>query len=228
HLSVRAEARESTAINVAGYIPGSDPLLKDEFIILCAHLDHCGHQPMLTPGAGDNASGSAVIIALARALAAYPGKFNRSILFVLFDAEEMGILGARHFVSRLPEPVKRIRFVLNLDQVAAGPDMFILRMKNYPQFESLVKEVHQSLALKSKLLGNIMETPMRGGADHSAFVAANIPAVSIFSYNGEQHGEHTNEDTIYWITPKIMEDIARLVGHTAIRLAEPACSTSAK
>ncbi|MCP4147441.1 MAG: M28 family peptidase, partial [bacterium] len=117
HLSVSAEARESMGINVAGYIPGSDPVLKDEFIILCAHLDHCGHQPVLTPGAGDNASGSAVIMALARALAAYPGKFKRSILFVLFDAEEMGILGARHFVSRLPEPVKRIRFVLNLDQV---------------------------------------------------------------------------------------------------------------
>jgi hypothetical protein len=219
HITVNSENFQGEAKNVVGYIPGSDPGLKDEFVVIGAHLDHCGKWPLLTPGADDNASGSAAVLTAARALAFYNPRPKRSILFILFAGEEMGLLGSSYFVSHLPAQVKRIAFVINMDMVGAGPDMFIVRLENYPDFKQLMENASNVFHLKSKIKGNKVTGTGRAGADHAPFVEEGVPAVSMFSSSADHHGYHTNEDTIYWITPKITEDIVRIVCYTAFSLA---------
>ncbi|MCP5107139.1 MAG: M20/M25/M40 family metallo-hydrolase, partial [bacterium] len=219
-LMVKSEHFKSSARNAVGYIPGSDKTLADEFVVIGAHLDHCGMWPQLTPGADDNASGSAVVLTIAKTLATCSFKPKRSILFILFAGEEMGLLGSTYFASHLPEKVKKVKFVFNMDMVGSGPNVFILRLKNYPKMEKIITAAPQILNLNCKITGNKVTGSRRGGSDHAPFVQKGIPAVSIFSAGGKHHGYHKNSDTIYWITPKIMEDIAKIVSYTAVQLAD--------
>ena len=104
-------AEDTICKNVVALLPGTDPLLKDEYIVLHAHLDHLGinSQGQVMNGADDDASGCAVILEVAEALAMKPTK--RSFLFVLFTGEEKGTLGSEWFINNLPVPQKKI--VLN-------------------------------------------------------------------------------------------------------------------
>lgn len=218
-MMVRSENFQGNGSNVVGYIPGADELLKNEFIVVGAHLDHCGMWPQFTPGADDNASGSAALLAIAKALGTSKYKPKRSVLFVLFAGEEMGLLGSKYFVSHLPEKVKKINFVFNMDMIGAGPNVFIARLKNYPEIEKILMETPRKLNLSCQIKGNEVTKKGRGGADHAPFVEKGIPAVSVFSTDGKHNGYHTNDDTIYWITPKITEDIAKIISYTVMRLA---------
>ncbi|MDR2890498.1 MAG: M20/M25/M40 family metallo-hydrolase [Alistipes sp.] len=89
--------------NVIGVVRGNTPALKDEWIILGAHLDHIGtnSEDEIYHGADDNASGVAVLIETARALAARRDELSRSVMFVAFDGEEAGLLGSRHLAQQL-------------------------------------------------------------------------------------------------------------------------------
>ncbi len=218
-LMVKSENFQGNGANVLAYIPGSDELLRNEFIVVGAHLDHCGMWPQLTPGADDNASGSAAVLTIARALATSKYKPKRSVLFILFGGEEMGLLGSTYFVSNLPEKIKKINFVFNMDMVGEGPDVFILRLQNYPEMEKIIMETPRKLNLNCHITGNKVTVKERGGSDHAPFVEKRIPAVSVFSGGAKHMGYHKADDTIYWITPKIMESIAKIVGYTVMRLA---------
>jgi hypothetical protein len=107
----REKEEETICKNIVAMLPGTDPQLKDEYIVLHAHLDHLGvnSRGQVMNGADDNASGSAVILEVAEALAMKPTK--RSFLFVLFTGEEKGTLGSEWFVNNLPVPAEQI--VLN-------------------------------------------------------------------------------------------------------------------
>jgi hypothetical protein len=218
-LTVRSENFQGNGANVVGYIPGSDELLRNEFIVVGAHLDHCGMWPQLTPGADDNASGSAALLTIARALGTSKYQPKRSVLFALFGGEEMGLLGSTYLVSHLPDKVKKINFVFNLDMVGEGPDVFILRLKNYPEMEKIIMETPRKLNLNCHISGNEITGKGRGGSDHAPFVEKRIPAVSVFSAGSKHMGYHKADDSIYWITPKIMEDIAKIISYTVMRMA---------
>ncbi|MCP4220283.1 MAG: M28 family peptidase [bacterium] len=218
HLIVESEPVKSESHNVVGIIPGSDPQLKDECIVIGGHLDHCGRWPVLTPGANDNASGSAAVIAMARALAKYPRKMKRSVMFCLFTGEETGLLGSKQLVAHLPGTIKKVTFALNLDMVGVGDGIFVYRLKNYPELETIYTEARDAMAVSFEITGNKVEKP-RPMADHSPFVEKGIPAVSIFSRSGGYPAYHTDKDTIFKITPKILACITRMTAYTAIRLA---------
>ena len=219
-VMVKSEAFQGTAHNVVGIIPGSDEKLKHEFIVLGTHLDHCGMWPRFTPGADDNASGSAVLMAIAHALGTAPVKPKRSLLFVLFAAEEMGLLGSQYFVDHLPEPVKKIHFMFNMDMVGSGDSAFILRLKNYPEVEEIINQSRECLQSKCPIKGNKVTRPGRAGSDHAPFVAAGIPAMAVFASGGMHHGYHTDKDTVEWLTPKIMESIAEILGLSIMTMAQ--------
>jgi hypothetical protein len=104
-------AEETICKNIVSMLPGTDPQLKEEYIVLHAHLDHLGvnSRGQVMNGADDNASGSAVVLEIAEALAMKPAK--RSFLFVLFTGEEKGTLGSEWFINNLPVPEEQI--VLN-------------------------------------------------------------------------------------------------------------------
>lgn len=110
--------------NILGLLPGSDPQLADEVIIVGAHYDHVGYgtpQNSFGPtgyihnGADDNASGTAALIELAEALVQIEPR--RSILFALWDAEEKGLLGSQHWVDQPTMPLDRVRLLVNMDMV---------------------------------------------------------------------------------------------------------------
>jgi Zn-dependent M28 family amino/carboxypeptidase len=100
-IEVTAEYQKAVNTqNIIGILEGTDPALKNEYIIIGAHLDHLGSQGdgAYFPGANDNASGCAVLLKTAEELVKSNIKFDRTIIFALFGAEEMGILGSEHFV----------------------------------------------------------------------------------------------------------------------------------
>jgi hypothetical protein len=115
-----SETRQATSHNVVGLLEGSDPVLKNETIVISAHHDHDGPAfnlgPMF-PGADDNGSGTVGVVALAHALAKSDVRPKRSILFAVFAAEERGLLGAYHYVNHPLRPLDTTRAVINFDMI---------------------------------------------------------------------------------------------------------------
>src|SRR5262249_1181054 len=120
-LSLRTDVRHHIVPdrNVVAGLEGSDPELKDEWVVVSCHLDHNGaDETQVFNGADDNGSGTVAILELAEAyaLAAEEGKRpKRSILFAAFNSEERGLLGSWAFVEHPPVPLDKIVAVLNMD-----------------------------------------------------------------------------------------------------------------
>jgi Zn-dependent M28 family amino/carboxypeptidase len=125
NASVTTEDTQVTSPNIVAKLEGSDPKLKAEYVLVSAHLDHLGvGEPVkgaLTPGrtiyngAMDDASGVATVLETAKAFAANPVRPKRSILFVVFTAEEKGLLGSRYFAGHPTVPEQSMVADLNLD-----------------------------------------------------------------------------------------------------------------
>jgi len=109
--------------NVVGLLEGSDPVLKSEYVVVGAHLDHFGIQDGRTyPGADDDGSGSTAVIEIAKAMAANPKRPRRSIVFVTFFGEEQRLLGSRYFVAHPPIPLGKVVTMLQMDNVGRDSD----------------------------------------------------------------------------------------------------------
>ncbi len=208
---------EGTGYNVAGYVEGSNPELRDEVIVIGAHLDHCGtHMGLLFPGADDNASGSAVVTEIARAFAENDIQPERPVMFALFGGEEMGLIGARYLVDNFPERFPTIVNMINFDMVGAGDGTFCGYSADHPDLRELVEDTDTYIQTVQSFFP-IRDIGVRG-SDHAAFHAQGIP-VLYFVSNGPHIKYHTTGDTIYRMNPSVMEDIARIGYVTAIRLA---------
>lgn len=104
--------------NVAGWIPGSDPDLKDEFIIVSAHYDHLGSRgDSYFPGADDNASGTSMLIEVAEAFGKSGKPTRRSVVFIGFDLEEHLLWGSRWFAAHPPWPIENVKLFMTADMI---------------------------------------------------------------------------------------------------------------
>ncbi|MEI9973872.1 MAG: M28 family peptidase [Ignavibacteriota bacterium] len=113
-----ATQRRANSYNVVGMIEGSDPALKADTVIFSGHFDHDGVGPAgIFHGADDNGSGTVGVVALAHAFAANPVKPKRSLLFIVFAAEERGLLGAYYYVSHPLRPLATTRAHINFDMI---------------------------------------------------------------------------------------------------------------
>ena len=102
-IAVTFDQRRQTTPNVVAYLPGRDPILKDEFVVIGSHHDHNPSREGRTfPGADDNASGCVGMLEIARAMMVERPK--RSVIFVWHTAEERGLIGAYYFVQHCPVP----------------------------------------------------------------------------------------------------------------------------
>ena len=217
HLAVKAKSpQDGQGANVVAILAGRDPGLIGEYVLIGAHLDHCGNWPDLLPGADDNGSGSATVLEIARAAARLNPHARRSLVFVLFAGEEEGLLGSKFFVEHLPKELKRCVGVLNLDMVGVGRGAFVSGGKNFPGVFDALEQARDRFSPGLMLKAGASEGEPR--ADHGPFQAAGIPAVSLFGA-GQHHGYHTSGDTIWWIAPKNMEAIGRIVFGAAVSLA---------
>ena len=110
--------REANSYNVVGLLPGSDPKLKSETILITAHHDHDGMSlDQIWHGADDNGSGTVGVVALAHAFAANPARPKRSLLFVVFAAEERGLLGSFYLAAHPLRPLDTTRAMINFDMI---------------------------------------------------------------------------------------------------------------
>lgn len=218
HLAVRAKpALESEGANVVAVLPGRDPKLAGEYVVIGAHLDHCGSWPVLLPGADDNASGSATVLEIARAVARLRPRPQRSLVLVFFGGEEEGLLGSTFFVEHPPASLKRCVGVFNLDMEGVGSGAWVAGGKNFPELFRLLERARDRLEVGVKLIAGRSEGEAR--SDHGPFQAAGIPAVSLFGASESHHGTHTPDDSIWWIAPKNMEAVGRIVLDAAVRAA---------
>ncbi len=170
--------------NVIGIVRGSDPKLRDEYVAFSAHWDHFGIGPTVNGdsiynGAADNASGTADLLAIARAAAAGPAP-RRSLIFVFVTAEESGLLGSAYFAERPTVPADRIIAALNVDGgniLGRTRDLRVLGDTKSSLGPALAKFVQpRGMRLTPD------EHPERGyfyRSDHFSFAKAGVPAVSI-------------------------------------------------
>ncbi len=199
---------EGIGYNVVAYLQGSDPRLRDEYVILGAHLDGCGrHLGILFAGADDNASGSALVMELARSFSVARIRPRRSILFVLFGGEEMGLLGAGYFAQHLPAPIKKISAMFNFDMEGEG-DRAYVQFSREPG--SLKEDIERADASVQVIEGSSF---FKGvgvrSSDFAPFYLQGIPCAAFYA-NGPHVHYHDGGDTIFRINPDILGAIGRL------------------
>jgi hypothetical protein len=132
-LTIRTTAESEGLLrchNVVGLIPGSEPQLKNELVIVGAHLDHLGKRgDYIFNGADDNGSGATGVLEMAHAVTALPNKPKRSILFCLWTAEELSMLGSASYLKHPTFPQARTVAYLNLDMIGRSPDEASLKAR---------------------------------------------------------------------------------------------------
>jgi hypothetical protein len=212
---------EGTGSNVIGVLPGADMTLRDEAILIGAHLDHLGLNPELMPGANDNASGVAVLLGAAEALARSGIPLKRTIVFVLFGAEEQGVKGSEYYVSHPVVPNERVKAVLNLESVGRGDRIGVGGGKNYPWLSEIVERNNRSYIHRTVESGYTANLA-RPRQDAAHFMWAGVPTLSFGTSGGSRlpyATYHTTKDAPETLTPEIMEDLSRLIFLSTVELA---------
>lgn len=240
-VRVTASERQVLARNVVGLVRGADPTLAGEAIVIGAHLDHLGTvDGVVHPGTGDNASGTAAVLEIARAFAAGPPP-RRSVVFVLWTGEEEGHLGSRHWVHHPRWPLAGTVAYLNLDMVShpwpvadleqlvadhALPDAAAFLASFTPRdfldpglppgVPGLETALRQAAAATSFALFLDFTAGTHGGSDYRAFARRGIPFLRFANYFPEYHQPG---DTPATVDPGQVERYAELVFATAWELA---------
>lgn len=236
--AVNANDGVQTSWNVAGLLPGSDPALRDETVLVSSHYDHLGSQGgKLYPGANDNGSGTVAMVEVARLLAGQ--RLARSVLFVSFGSEEQLMLGSYHYVAHPLRPLATTRAVLNLDMIgrneehtpesvgayeitAGRADQLNLVGAAYsPDLAALLRResTGAGLTLSDKFdRDSSMRTLFR--CDHLPFLQKGIPAVWLFG--GFHPGYHEPVDTVDRLDFDKMARVVRLTVDAVRALASPA------
>lgn len=194
-LRADVELVRATADNVVGMLEGSDPVLKDEIIVIGAHYDHLGmggedsgslNPDTLAPhnGADDNASGTAGMLELAQYFARPEHRPKRTLYFLAFAGEEMGLLGSSAYVNTPTSPVSRMVGMLNMDMIGRLTDrkLIVYGVGTAVGLDSLVasKNADSTFVLKLNKDGF-------GPSDHSSFYSKKIPVLHFFT---DLHGDY--------------------------------------
>jgi hypothetical protein len=218
--------QDATPPNVLAMLPGSDPALRHEYVVLSAHFDHVGvGQPMdgdsIYNGADDNASGTTALLEVARALASLPEAPRRSVLFAHVSGEEKGLLGARWFVDNPTVPAEHMVANINADMVGSDthPDTVVIIGKDYSDLGPLVEEVNSGLPdLRLVTSPDLWpEQRLFYRSDQFHFMRKEIP--SLFFFTGLHECYHRPCDTIDFVDPDKIARITRLITHVVVEIA---------
>ncbi|MFH2143704.1 MAG: M20/M25/M40 family metallo-hydrolase [Bacteroidota bacterium] len=197
---------KARTMNIIGMIEGSDEKLKNEYVLISAHLDHVGEQggEIYFPGANDNASGSAAVMEIARSFIKNNIKPKRSILFILFACEEHGLDGSEYCVNHLPASIDKIISLMNMDCIAYGDSIMLGSGKSSPNLWNMAKDLDKkyiNLAVNNTWAG--------GGADATPFHKKGIPTLYFVTTNSYDH-LHLPSDTPETLNLPLYEKITRL------------------
>jgi hypothetical protein len=205
-VSVDIQRADLRATNVIGILPGHDAALAGEAVVLGAHYDHLGENGgAVYHGADDNASGTAVVLGLARAFASAGGT-ARTLVFALFGAEELGLVGSGHYVRQPAWPIDRTVAMLNFDMVGRMRDGK-LTIGGADTGDRLRRVVSAALARVPGVAADVRGTP-HSASDHWRFYSAGLPV--LFFHTGVHGDYHRPTDTAEKLDADGMARIAAL------------------
>jgi len=233
----RTEPRKTE--NVVALLRGTDPTVRDEYIVIGAHFDHLGRSTMFAQdpeakdairnGADDNASGTAAVLELARLLRANPPR--RSVLFANFSGEELGLLGSQWFVAHPPVPIEQVKAMINFDMVGRlkNDKLIVYGTSTATELKPLLDSVNASLAGGALKVSGIGDG--YGPSDQTSFYAKDIPVLHFFTDQHEDYHRATDDvekinaggearvvDLAYRVVRNLADRQSRL---TFVRLAAP-------
>ncbi|HLV00189.1 MAG TPA: M20/M25/M40 family metallo-hydrolase [Acidobacteriota bacterium] len=228
--------------NVLAYLPGSDPALREEIVIIGAHLDHVGRddETSIYNGADDNASGTAGVLEIAEAFTLNVNRPQRTILFAFWNAEEQGLLGSRFYVESPVFSLDRTVAVFQLDMIGRNQEvpnpenarfkglekqtaaennetLNVLGYSRSQDMRELAERSNLQVGLRMKF--ELDETPLHllMRSDHWPFLARGIPV--LFFTTGLHPQYHTPQDTADLLNYPKMERVARLTFFAVWELA---------
>lgn len=215
---------EPLAPNVIGWIRGSDPVLRDEFVVLSAHFDHLGGvdagpgSDQIFNGADDNASGSSALLEIAGAIGAMPVPPKRSVVFLAASGEELGLRGSIYYMGHSPFPPQATVANLNFDMIGRGePDHIWLiheTTSNLAPIALAVAAQHPDLGLTPQ---DRPDNEFANRSDSGAFALYGVDA--LFFHSGLHAEYHEVSDEVELLDTKKIERVARLGYWVAVELA---------
>jgi hypothetical protein len=245
-IKLDIQRTETVTANLLGKIEGTDPDLKDEYIVIGAHLDHIGmnEEGYVFNGADDNGSGSVGVLQAAKAFALNPDKPRRTILFAHWTGEEKGILGSAHFVHFPTVPLENIVACINLDMICTDtamanirhgieeysispeelarfendPDTLLAAITSLPSPDMVELYTQISRDYLNLQPVPLCSDPMPGNSDHWHFSRKRIPSVFFFT-TGDGHA-HQPTDTVERINAGKMSEIVKLAYLLAFKIAD--------
>jgi hypothetical protein len=228
-LRVRLELADSiltrlTAPNVVGILPGSDPALKDEYLVYSAHMDHIGITPgrpdSINNGADDDASGTAGVIELAEAFSRPGARPRRSIVFLTVSGEEKGLWGSRYFSEHPTVPLDRVVANINIDMIGRNwADTIVAIGKEHSDLGTTLERVnaaHPELGMTA-IDDRWPEERFYFRSDHYNFARKGVPV--LFFFNGVHPDYHAVTDSPEKIDAEKESRILRLLFHLGQEVA---------
>ena len=216
---------EAPAWNVVARLPArAGAAHADEAVVVGAHYDHLGHgspfslapgDSSVHPGADDNASGTALLLEVARRLGALPAGLDRAVVFVSFGAEEIGAIGSRYWVQHPSLPIDHVVAMINADMVGRLRDerLVVDGVGTSPGWRPLVDGAAKGLGLDLAFGGEGF-----GSSDHASFTAVRVPVA--FFFTGAHPDYHKPTDTADKINAPGAERIATLAARLALAVAD--------
>lgn len=214
------------APNVVGWIEGSDPRLKSEYVVFSAHMDHVGigrpdaSGDSIYNGADDDGSGTVAVLEIAEAMAALDPAPRRSVMFVWFSGEERGLWGSRYFTANPPVPLGRMVADLNLDMVGRNwSDTIAAIGREQSDLGTRLREVadrHPELDMEpvgDRWPGESFYTR----SDHYNFARGGVPI--LFFFNGTHADYHQPSDELDKVDPAKAVRVAQLVFYLGAEVA---------
>ena len=211
--NIESIQKEILSWNIVGIVEGKDPVLKKEYISLGAHLDHLPpRNGQVCNGADDNASGVIGVLEIAEVLALNPPK--RSVMFILYTAEESGILGSAYFINHSPISLDQIKVNINIDMIGRTNEKFKNREEYVIGFERSWFNLKQTISRVNQEtvqwpLAFVAQKDTYGNSDHTSFNRANIPAVNF--WDGRHQDWHQPTDDIEKIDFEKMQKLSQLI-----------------
>ena len=202
---------EGIGYNVLGVIPGTDPKLKDEVIIIGGHLDHLGRCWELMPGANDNATAVAVGLGVAEAMGKCAIKPKRTVLFIFFGSEEQAVAGSDFYCEHPAYPLDKTLVFINMEGPGMGDRISASGARTYPAFWSFIEKANEKY-IHRQVSGGAAFYPGRPRQDSARFFWKGVPSLT-FGASGKSvpySTYHNTKDSADLVTPEIMEDMAQL------------------
>lgn len=216
--SDQEEGAHIVGVNVGGWIEGSDPVLKDEYLVIGVHHDHLGvREGEIYAGADDNATGVAMMLEVARAITALPVAPKRSVVFIGFDLEEHLLWGSRWFVAHPPWPLTKVKLFMTADMIGRAlgdlplPVVFVMGSEHSPAIrETLDQSVRPNEVEIARLGIDLVGTR----SDYGPFRDRQIPF--LFFSTGQHPDYHSAND----IPAKVSYEKVAQVTNLAARITQ--------